>query len=151
MLVAHRCLSAFSVPKASATLTYVNKRVGSKSSRDEQIFEEVYDAVDHELRGWDASQKVDADRVHYSDVVVVEFYIRRFKIKPKDSDSKTADGAPKKAAAKQKTQGNGRDAHDPPRRWVTWGVSFDLLRVALIAEGVPGGLNEPLPESAGVI
>ncbi|KAH9847122.1 hypothetical protein C2E23DRAFT_863604 [Lenzites betulinus] len=109
-------------PKDEATLTYANKWVDKKARGSTQIFSEAYSAVDNELRGWDPEQKVPATTISPSDIVVVEFYIRRFK---------------------GKTGNTGRG-------WTTWGVNFDLLRIAQIFVG-PGPIQEPPPESSAFI
>ncbi|KAH9851800.1 hypothetical protein C2E23DRAFT_886333 [Lenzites betulinus] len=110
------------LPKEDSTLTYANKWVDRKSRGSSQIFGEAYGAVDRELRGWNPDQKIPATTISPSDIVVVEFYIRRFK---------------------------GKNAN-PGRTWKTWGVNFDLLRIAQLFVG-PGPLQEPPPESAALI
>lgn len=110
------------MPKDNATLVYANKWLGTKARQDEQAFNEVYDAVDHELHGWDVARKIPADRVRYSDIIVVECYVRRFR-------------------NKELNVGSG---------WNAWKIAFDLLRIALLVEGQPP-LDEPPPESAAVI
>lgn len=102
---------------------FANKFIPNKKRREEQVFDEVYDGSNHDMRGWDAAHKMSAERINFADVVLVEFYIRRFKIK----------------TAKPVTG----------KRWSAWGVAFDMLRVALLAEGeIP--VNEPPPDSAAV-
>ncbi|KAH9852993.1 hypothetical protein C2E23DRAFT_729657, partial [Lenzites betulinus] len=109
-------------PKELGTLTYANKWVDKRDRTPISEFTEVYNAVDGQLRGWNADQKMNAADIRPSDIVVVEFYIRRFKNK----------------------------ALNKGRGWTAWGVNFDLLRIAQLVVG-PGLPQELPPASSAVI
>ncbi|KAI9067026.1 hypothetical protein FKP32DRAFT_1601420 [Trametes sanguinea] len=75
------------------------------TSRGEpQTFTDTFDGRDR-LVAWSAMPKLDANKINKSDIVVVECYVKRFKIT--------------------------RDHYN----WQQWGVAFELLRIAQILRG----------------
>lgn len=105
------------------SFTFISKWINASDRSVEHPFEQVYEAVDTELKGWDPARKVAAERLQVSDIVVVECYVKRFKHKP--------------AVATQ-------------RGWVSWGVNFELIRIAQLLVG-PGVVDDPPPECAANI
>ncbi|KAI0657847.1 hypothetical protein C8Q70DRAFT_1055607 [Cubamyces menziesii] len=120
---ARRLRSVYSQPpydtSNDGSLTFVNKWINASDKSVQHSFEHVYDAVDSKLQGWDPSRRVPASRLQGSDVVVVECYVKRFK---------------------PKTPGS------PQKGWVSWAVTFELLRIAQLLVG-PGIVDEPPPDS----
>ncbi|KAI9059618.1 hypothetical protein FKP32DRAFT_1679687 [Trametes sanguinea] len=105
------------------SFTFIGKWVNSGNRENEQTFDNVYDAVDRELHGWNADAKIAASRIQVSDIVMVECYIKRFK---------------------NKSLNNGM------RGWNAWGVQYELLRIAQLCVG-PGFVDEPPPDSCATI
>ncbi|KAJ3008527.1 hypothetical protein NUW54_g3117 [Trametes sanguinea] len=105
------------------SFTFIGKWVNSANRENESTFDQVYNAVDRELQGWNASAKIHASQIQLSDVVVVECYIKRFK---------------------NKNLNNGF------RGWHAWGVQYELLRIAQLCVG-PGFVDELPPDSNATI
>ncbi|OSD03121.1 hypothetical protein PYCCODRAFT_1467410 [Trametes coccinea BRFM310] len=105
------------------SLTFIGRWVNSANRENEQTFNQVYDAVDRELRGWNPAARIPAARIQASDVVVVECYIKRFKNKSMSTGS---------------------------RGWTAWGVQYELLRIAQLCIG-PGYVDELPPDSFATI
>ncbi|KAI0335955.1 hypothetical protein GY45DRAFT_1333113 [Cubamyces sp. BRFM 1775] len=87
---------------------------------DERLtFTDVFDATD-KLEAWSAMERADNSRVQKTDIVLVECYVKRFK------------------------------SRNAPTRytWSTWGVSFELLRIAQLLRGP--GPTELVPDDSRV-
>ncbi|KAL7281811.1 hypothetical protein ACG7TL_005134 [Trametes sanguinea] len=110
-------------PQEGDSFTFIGKWVNSANRENEHTFDNVYNAVDRELRGWNAEARIPASRIQVSDIVVVECYVKRFK-------DKSLNG------------GN--------RGWNAWGVQYELLRIAQLYVG-PGFRDELPPDSNAVI
>ncbi|KAI0352685.1 hypothetical protein OH77DRAFT_1523246, partial [Trametes cingulata] len=102
-----------------ARWTYASKWVRGK---ERVSFDHIYDGVDRELRGWNPSSKIPAERLQRSDIVLVECYVKRFKNKSLNTNDK---------------------------EWTAWGVQFELLRIAQLFIG-PGVVDEEPPDSLAV-
>ncbi len=87
-------------------------------------FEEVYDAEDR-LLPWSQMRQMDTKRIQKTDVVLVECYIKRFK---------SRDNSVRKDGSKE---------------WISWGVNFDLIRIALLSTG-PGAVTDLVPDDCDV-
>ncbi|KAJ3006616.1 hypothetical protein NUW54_g3871 [Trametes sanguinea] len=92
----------------SGLTTFASRYLNTRSDDPEIAFTEVYDGCDR-LAGWSCMNKIDEGRIQKTDMVLVEAYVKRFKHR------------------------------EPGNRftWSSWGVSFELLRIALLYPG-PG-------------
>ncbi|KAI9059159.1 hypothetical protein FKP32DRAFT_1580370, partial [Trametes sanguinea] len=99
--------------------TFASRYLAPRGEESVTTFADVFDACDL-LAAWSVMRKIDCERIRKTDLVVVEAYIKRFR--HRDSGNRFT--------------------------WVNWGVSFDLLRIALLYPG-PGPID-PTPEDSHV-
>lgn len=106
-------------PKKAGQTTYASKFLPTRGEHATSSFEDVYDATTL-MESWSAMDKISPDRVRKTDLVLVECYVRRFK------------------------------SRDPGSRyvWKTYGVTFELLRIAHLLRGP--GPTELAPEESFV-
>ncbi|OSC97378.1 hypothetical protein PYCCODRAFT_1377271, partial [Trametes coccinea BRFM310] len=102
----------------SGLSTFASRYLAARGEDTVNAFTEVFDGCDR-LASWSTMNKIDHKRIQKTDVVLVEVYIKRFK--HRDSNRST---------------------------WIKWGVSFELLRIALLYPG-PGPID-PVPADSEV-
>ncbi|KAI9067795.1 hypothetical protein FKP32DRAFT_1563037 [Trametes sanguinea] len=106
-------------PSVAGLSTTAGKYLSQPDGGGSVSFSEVYDARP-KLKAWSIMDKIDPSRVQKTDVVVVECYIKRFKMR----------------------DGNNRYG------WKTWTVGFELLRIAQLLVGP--GPADLVPEDSSV-
>ncbi|EIW62574.1 uncharacterized protein TRAVEDRAFT_42932 [Trametes versicolor FP-101664 SS1] len=99
--------------------TYAGRFINGRGDDAAVVFDEVYDGSDR-LGSWGTMAKIDGSRVQKTDVVVVECYIKRYRSREASSRF----------------------------NWTSWGVGFELLRVAHILAGP--GPADLLPDDSQV-